>query len=122
MRILADENFPLETVDALMREGHDVIWARIRCPGARDTELLDLAEGEDRILVTLDKDFWQITVQRRKPLRAAGMILFRVHPATPAQVTPLVMRTLAAGHNWPGHASVVTADRVLMVASGSRPD
>jgi hypothetical protein len=33
-------------------------------------------------VLTLDKDFWQITVQRRSPLEQSGVVLFRVHPAT----------------------------------------
>ena len=62
MRVLADENFPLETVDGLIRDGHDVTWARTQCPGSKDIQLLDQAEAEGRVLLTLDKDFWQISV------------------------------------------------------------
>ncbi len=43
------------------------------------------------------------------------MILFRVHPAIPENITPLVLRTIAIETEWSGHATVVTADRVLMV-------
>jgi predicted nuclease of predicted toxin-antitoxin system len=84
---------------------------------------LDLAEGDGRVLLTLDKDFWQIAIQRRKPLERSGVILFRVHPAIPGNVTPLALRTLATDQAWGGHASVVTVDRVLMVRPkrGNRP-
>jgi predicted nuclease of predicted toxin-antitoxin system len=57
MRLLADENFPLPTIEALREAGHDVTWARID-PGASDSKLLEAAESEGRILLTLDKDFW----------------------------------------------------------------
>jgi len=77
--------------------------------------LLNLAETESRVLLTLDKDFWQIAIQRRKPLERSGVILFRVHPAIPGNITPLVLRTLSSGQEWGGHASVVTPERVLMV-------
>jgi len=115
MRLLADENFPLPTVAALRQAGHDVTWARTDAPGAGDLALLDLAEAEARILLTLDKGFWQIAIQRRKPLERSGAILFRVHPAIPENITPLVLRTMATGQEWGGHASVVTPERVLMV-------
>ena len=118
MRLIADENFPLPTIEALRQAGHDVTWARTDCPGTKDSALLDRAEAEGRILVTLDKDFWQIAIQRRRPLRQSGAILFRVHPAIPENVTPLVLRTVGADEEWGGHASVVTVDRVLMVRSG----
>ena len=71
--------------------------------------------------MTLDKDFWQIAIQRRQPLEQSGLILFRVHPAIPGTITPLVLRTLGMDRQWEGHATVVTADRVLMGKPG-RPE
>ena len=120
MRLLADENFPLPAVEALRRAGHDVTWARTDHPGADDSALLEIAESNRRVLVTLDKDFWQIAIQRRLPLEHSGLILFRVHPAIPENITPLVLRTLAMDQQWGGHSSVVTEDRVLMVRSGRK--
>ena len=118
MRLLADENFPLPTVRALRQAGHDVKWARTDLPGTDDVALLDLAEADGRVLLTLDKDFWQIAIQRRKAIERSGVILFRVHPATPENITPLVLRTMGAEREWVGHASMVTPDRVLMVLPG----
>ena len=118
MRLLADENFPLPTVEALRQAGHDVMWVRTGAPGTGDAALLDLAEADGRVLLTLDKDFWQIAIQRRKPLERSGVILFRIHPAIPANVTPRVLRTMETDQDWGGHASVVTVDRVLMVRAG----
>jgi predicted nuclease of predicted toxin-antitoxin system len=115
MRLLADENFPLPAVAALRQAGHDVTWARTDTPGMGDIALLNLAETESRVLLTLDKDFWQIAIQRRKPLERSGVILFSVHPAIPENITPLVLRTLSSGQDWGGHASVVTPERVLMM-------
>jgi predicted nuclease of predicted toxin-antitoxin system len=115
MLLFADENFPLATVAALRQAGNDVTWARTDAPGIRDLALLDLAEAEGRILLTLDKDFWRIAMQRRKPLERSGVILFRVHPAVPENVTPLVLRTIGNSQDWGGHASVVTRERVMMV-------
>ena len=54
MRLLADENFPKPIVEELRAEGHDVLWARTDLAGARDIVLLDLAESEARIVLTLD--------------------------------------------------------------------
>ncbi len=115
MRLVADENFPLAAVAVLRQAGHDLTWVRADAPGTGDLALLDLAEADGRVLLTLDKDFWQIAIQRRKPLERSGVILFRVHPAIPENITPLVLRTLGTTQDWSGHASVVTPDRVLMV-------
>ncbi len=51
--------------------------ARTDAPGTGDLALLDLAETESRVLLTLDKDFWQIAIQRRpwqhpRPVQANG--------------------------------------------------
>src|ERR1017187_6862382 len=67
-----------------------LLWARTDCAGWKDAVLLNLAESEARIMLTLDKDFWQIAVQRRVPLEQSGVVLFRVHPATPENLEPLV--------------------------------
>lgn len=117
MRLLADENFPKPTVEVLRAGGHDVLWARTSLAGTSDVALLDLAEAEARIVLTLDKDFWQIAVQRRSPLAQSGVVLFRVHPATPEKLGPLVHSFAAADISWAGHISIITVDGIQMVAA-----
>lgn len=117
MHLLADENFPKSAVEALRAEGHDVLWARTDHAAAGDVVLLDLAEAEARILLTLDKDFWQIAVQRRSPLEQSGVVLFRVHPATPERLAPLVRTFVTTNTAWAGHISIITVDEIQMVAA-----
>jgi predicted nuclease of predicted toxin-antitoxin system len=116
MRLLADENFPKSTVDALRAGGHDVLWARSDLAGWKDLTLSDLAESEARIVPTLDKDFWQITVQRRTPLEQSGVVLFRVHPAIPENLSPLVRAFVEANRTWAGHVSIITVTGIQMLA------
>ncbi|MBI3683026.1 MAG: DUF5615 family PIN-like protein [Acidobacteria bacterium] len=99
----------------LSHAGHDVLWARTGCPGSTDVELLNLAEAQGRIVLTLDKDFWQIALQRRMPLSAAGVVLFRIHPATPERIEPLVRALDGAGHQWRAHISVVAPNGIQML-------
>lgn len=117
MRLLADENFPKPVVEALRADGHDVLWARTDCAGWKDLVLLDWAESEARIVLTLDKDFWQIAVQRRTPLEQSGVVLFRVHPATPENLGPLTRALVDADRSWTGHISIITAGGIEMVAA-----
>lgn len=117
MRLLADENFPGPILAALRAEGHDGLWARTDCSGWKDAVLLEFAESEARIMLTLDKDFWQIAVQRKVPLEQSGVVLFRVHPATPEHLEPLVRTFLEAGKAWTAHVSIVTADGIQMLSS-----
>ena len=120
MRLLADENFPKPIVETLRADGHDVLWARTDLAGTSDVSLLDRAESEARIVLTLDKDFWQIAVQRRSPLRESGVILFRIHPATPENLAPLVRAFVEADVTWAGHISIITIDGIQMVAARRR--
>ncbi|MGA2131301.1 MAG: DUF5615 family PIN-like protein [Bryobacteraceae bacterium] len=117
MRLLADENFPKPIVEALRADGHDVLWARTDCAGWKDVVLLDLAESQARVVLTLDKDFWQIAVQRRAPLEQSGVVLFRVHPATPENLDPLVRALVDAKRPWTGHISTITVAGIQMVAA-----
>jgi len=89
MRLLADENFRSRLSGrfaprATMCYGPEPIF---RMEGRL---LLEFAESQGRLLLTLDKDFCQIALQRRVPLEKSGVILFRIHPATPENFDPLV--------------------------------
>jgi predicted nuclease of predicted toxin-antitoxin system len=117
MRLLADENFPKPVVDALRAEGEDVLWARTNCAGWKDVDVLDLAEAEARILLPLDKEFWQIAVQRRTPMERSGIVLFRVLPAVPASLGPLVRAFLDANKEWTGHVSIIRSAGIQMMAT-----
>jgi predicted nuclease of predicted toxin-antitoxin system len=117
MRLLADENFPKPIVEVLRASGHDVLWARTGCRGWKDSALLEFAESEARIMLTLDKDFWQIAVQRRIPLEQSGVVLFRVHPATPENLEPLVRTFVEAGKVWTGHSSIIAVGGIQMLAA-----
>ena len=117
MRFLADENFTKPIVESLRSSGHDVVWARTDCTGWTDVAILELAETEARIVVTLDKDFWQIAVQRRTPLERSGVVLVRVHPAIPERLGPLMAVLVNPDREWTGHISIITPDGIQMLAS-----
>ena len=80
MRFLADENFPKPMIDQLRRESHDVLWAGTDFPSTADNWLLERAEEEGRIMLTLDHDFWQLAVQRRRQLRRSELSCFEFIP------------------------------------------
>jgi len=108
VKILADENFPRSIVNDLRQRGHDVVWDRTDCPGMKDHTLLQRAETDERIIFTLDKDFAQLALQRRLPLRRCGVILFRVIPATVPHIQPLLESVLGSGQSWIARVSIVT--------------
>ena len=68
-------------------------------------------------MLTLDQDFWQIAVQRRTPLEKSGVVLFRVYPAIPESLSPLVRAFVEANRVWIGHVSIITAAGIQMLAA-----
>ena len=113
LRILANENFPLDAVIALRHEGHDVTWIRTDAPGSSDPEVLSHAQSEGRILVTLDKDFGELAFRWGLPA-SNGIVLFRIRATSPAYVARVAVVTLASRPDWAGHFSVVEDDRIRM--------
>lgn len=120
MLLLADENFPLPVIRNFRALGHDVLWARTDCTGWKDLPILERAEQESRLVLTLDKDLWQIALQRRTQLEQSGVILFRIHPAVPETLEPLVIPVLAMERDWLGYVSIVTAEGIQMWPAGGR--
>jgi predicted nuclease of predicted toxin-antitoxin system len=118
MMLLADENFPRRVVESLRRAGHDVLWAGIDFPSTGDKEVLERAEAEGRILFTLDRDFWQIALQRRERMRKRGLVLFRVHPATAENVEALVHSMKENSAALVGEAALVSRWGIEVVPAG----
>ena len=113
LKILADENFPLEAVVALQHEGYDVAWVRTDTPGSSDQQVLERAQVEERLILTFDKDFGELAFSRGLPA-TNGIILFRIQALSPDYVARVATLVLASRTDWAGHFSVVEDDRIRM--------
>jgi predicted nuclease of predicted toxin-antitoxin system len=51
MKLLANENLPLDVVEALRDAGYEVAWIRADSPGADDVAVLARAVAENRVVV-----------------------------------------------------------------------
>jgi predicted nuclease of predicted toxin-antitoxin system len=110
VRLLADENVPLDSVRALRAAGHDVFSAVESAVGQADTDLLDRSIREERLVVTFDRDFGEL-VTRGAQHPPAGVLLLRIVPKDAPEVTALLLTLLARTDIiWRNHLSVV--DRV----------
>lgn len=113
MRFLADENFPLDAVEALRQNGHDVAWIRTDSPGVADPQVLERAQAEDRIVLTFDKDFGELAFREKLPAMT-GIILFRIKAPSSAAIAEKVAMSIAFRDDWYGHFSVVEDDKIRM--------
>ncbi len=67
MKILLDTCVWGGTLKHLEAAGHDVIWTGNWLEDPGDEEILVFAHQEQRVLVTLDKDFGEIAILQKKP-------------------------------------------------------
>lgn len=117
MRFLANENFPLASVERLREAGHDVLAVVEWLSGATDTEVLAHAARERRILLTFDRDYGELIFRRRKPV-PLGVIYLRLAPESPDSPAEILLavEALAAVRGWSleGHFVTVTPQTVRL--------
>ena len=113
MRLLANENFPLDAVESLRTNGHDIAWIREDARGSKDEQVLARAQQEDRILVTFDKDFGELAFRSKLPA-TSGVILFRISAQSSQYIAEVAVQALASRTDWVGHFSVVEDQRIRM--------
>jgi predicted nuclease of predicted toxin-antitoxin system len=65
IKLLANENVPLEAVKIMRRKDVDIVSVIEFSLGLSDMEVLDLANREGRVLVTFDKDFGELVVREK---------------------------------------------------------
>lgn len=113
MRLLANENFPLDAVLALRENGHDVAWIREDERGSNDEKVLARGQQEERILITFDKDFGELAFRSKLPA-TSGVILFRISAPSSQHVAQVAVQAIASRTDWAGHFSVIEDNRIRM--------
>jgi predicted nuclease of predicted toxin-antitoxin system len=79
-----DENIRRRGLEHLKASGHDVVTVQDQgLRGVTDDQLFELCVAEGRALVTLDRDFGQVT--RFHPERSAGIVVLDVGPRATLQ-------------------------------------
>ncbi len=90
MNILVDENIPFMTVKALREMGHDVKDVRKTSEqGISDEELWDIAQQENRLLITTDKGFSQYRHEAH-----VGILIIRLKKPNRLKIHNRVMKAV----------------------------
>ena len=113
MQFLANENFPLDVVEAIRKIGHDVAWIRTDAPGTKDPDVLIRAVAEQRVLLTLDKDFGDLAIHFGLPA-TCGIVLFRLQANSSTALAAMVLAAIQSRTDWAGEFSVVEPGRIRM--------
>ena len=113
MRFLIDENMARTLIAHLRNRGHEVLSIKETDCGEKDKILLDMAQDEDRILLTQDKDFGDLTFRDLVPAQS-GIVLFRLSIVDPEVMISRMIMAIDSRMDWAGHFSVITDDRIRM--------
>ncbi|MFO1094554.1 MAG: DUF5615 family PIN-like protein [Planctomycetaceae bacterium] len=93
MKFLVDRCAGRRLADWLRSQGHDVVEARERGPDPGDTQILEWATDEARILVTIDADFGRLIFVDGQ--HHCGVVRL---PAVPADQRVLIMAEIVEKH------------------------
>jgi len=89
----ADEDFPVSSITHLRSKGFSIIHVYDRGnTGKKDLEQLKISKKLNRVLVTLDKDFWQ--EGRFNLFGHPGVIVLRTASSTPPVVNKIAEKVL----------------------------
>jgi predicted nuclease of predicted toxin-antitoxin system len=93
VKLLLDQDVYLATARFLLDLGHDVVLvASVGLSRAQDQEILGVAQAQNRILVTRDRDFGNLVFVRKL---GAGVIYLRILPSTQNVVHAELERVLS---------------------------
>ena len=88
MKFLVDESVGNKFANLLKNTGYDVLFVGDVMPEVEDEKVFAFAESENRILITADKDFGELTFKLK--LRINGVIFFRTLTRNPEKQFEMV--------------------------------
>ena len=101
---MADESCDHALVRALRNAGHDVVAVAESNAQASDSEAVELAVSDARVLLTEDKDFGQLVLAHGEP--SLGVVLLRYRRGLMARSARMSLK-LVANHERRLQASAV---------------
>lgn len=111
LRILVDAGVGKPVEEWLRQSGHDVAAVRDRDPHMEDSAILAWAVQEQRLVVTMDKDFGELVYHSGQA--HAGVLLLRLEHARSDEKVRVVEEVMTNyGAQLPAHFSVYQSGRL----------
>lgn len=88
MKFLVDESVGNKFANLLKNAGYDILFVGDIMPEVEDEKVMAFAESENRILITADKDFGELTFKLK--FRINGVIFFRTLTRNPEKQFDMV--------------------------------
>lgn len=107
MKFLVDETMGRKVTQYLQSKGHDVVYVGEEFAGEDDKFILAKAVQENRIVITLDKDFGDLVFFHSLPYK--GVVLLRLRDERVENRIKVIERLLAKySQRLPGDFAVAT--------------
>jgi len=117
VKLLLDENVGLRVYEELRRRGYEVQTVIEELRGAPDEEVIRVALSNDKIIVTMDKDFGYLAQAYNPP----GVILLRLRIPTIQRRLEAILRALQLGEGLYGYITVVAEASIRRRPIGYQP-
>lgn len=105
MKFLLDENLGIKTPQYLRSLGFDIVSISELSPGILDIDVLNMANEEKRILITLDKDFGELVF--KEGLVHSGVILLKLNDESVENKKKILEKTLNSGKDFLNKFTVI---------------
>lgn len=110
-KLLLDENIGHVPADVLTARGYDVATIAQGDAGLRDEFVLEKSLRDNRILITLDKDFGRLVYQQSK--RHVGVIFLRMKKESAENIKNTILKVLENfGKSFPGKFITASESRI----------
>ena len=93
IKLLADENFPIASIEILENEKYDVLSISRSHSGISDIEIIKIANREQRLILTFDRDFGQL-IFKDGLIPERGVFCFRLQQFQSSQPAQIVLDLL----------------------------
>ncbi len=92
-KLLANENFPYQSISYLVEKGFDVISIGLDNPSILDSEVMLIAMKEERVILTFDRDYGELIFKHNyKPDN--GVIYLRLDEFEPVEPGKIIEKML----------------------------
>jgi predicted nuclease of predicted toxin-antitoxin system len=109
---VADEHIPRPSIERLREAGHDVLSIRERHASMDDSSIIKLAQAENRLLISCDRDFGKLLFLRQMECRV-GIVYLRLGDFSMTEPADFILKYLASSPDiFYGYFSVVDRERI----------
>ena len=110
-RFLADENVPIPSYRLVFESGVDIVHVGLLAPSIADTDVMELARQQERILVTFDRDHGELVFAKDTP-PPRGIVYFRLRRYSKEEPGRKLLALIESETDFDGFLIVVSSSGV----------